>query len=236
MTIPEIAPLQVKIDQELRGNAKARVLEAGCGSASHINFPGDSYLIGIDMSEKQLDRNSHLHEKIVGDLQYYELPERSFDAIVCWDVLEHLEFPEKALQKFSRSVKTGGLLVLALPNVLSLKGLITKFTPHSFHVWFYRNYYGSKLAGTGDIGPFPTFLKLTVSPQGIKRFAQDNNFSIDYFDLLEYSSQKRFRGNSAIVNFLFYFLGSVVTIFSLGKISIFNSDCVALLKKLPDSK
>ena len=234
MAFPEIAEVQLKINQELSGKQKTRVLEAGCGSASHINFPSDSYLIGIDLSEKQLDRNSRLDEKIIGDLQHYNLPHKSFDVIVCWDVLEHLEFPSKALEKFSLAVKTGGLLVLALPNVLSLKGLITKFTPHWFHIWFYRNYYGSKLAGTGDIGPFPAFLKFSVSPRRLKSFAKKNNFEIQHFQLLEYSSQKRFRTNFWVVNFLFYTLGTVITSLTFGRVSIFNSDCLLLLKKMPN--
>jgi len=46
-----------------------------------------------------------------------ELPENTFDAIVCADVLEHLRHPEQVLRRLRSALKPDGTLVLSLPNV-----------------------------------------------------------------------------------------------------------------------
>ncbi|MCX6717243.1 MAG: class I SAM-dependent methyltransferase [Candidatus Taylorbacteria bacterium] len=47
----------------------------------------------------------------------YKIPEKdaSFDYVLCTQVLEHLEFPEKAFSEFSRLLKNGGKLILTAP-------------------------------------------------------------------------------------------------------------------------
>ncbi len=231
MPYPEVAPLQSKIDLELKGKSNLKILEAGCGSSSEVTFPPDSMLVGIDISEKQLNRNNKLSEKIKGDLQTYDFPPETFDAIVCWNVLEHLPHPEKALEKFSSSIKPGGIVILAVPNLWSVKGLITKFTPHAFHVWYYRNFYGSKLAGTEDHGPFPTFLRLASSPESLRQFGLHNNFSVEFFEVYEFGFQKAYRMRSPFANLMFYVLGFIGSILTIGKLSTFKSDCMVLLRK-----
>ena len=177
----EIDKLQAFVGKELIGLSEVRVLEAGCGSASNLRFGNKVYLVGIDISEKQLARNTLLHEKIVGDIQQYEFPEGNYDAIVCWDVLEHLPEPQLALEKFARAIKPGGLVILKMPNVLSLKGLITKFMPHIFHVWAYRYIYGDKNAGKEDTVPFRTFLRLSISANAIRKQGAELGLDTVYF-------------------------------------------------------
>src|SRR5271156_2761637 len=165
----EMQNLQAFLDQELFCRPSVRVLEAGCGSASNLKFGRQVRLVGIDISEKQLARNTVLHEKIAGDIQRYEFPPDSFDAIICWDVLEHLSQPELALQQFARAIKPGGLVILKLPNVLSVKGLLTKFLPHTFHVLVYRYIYGDQNAGENDTVPFKAYLRFCISAESIQK-------------------------------------------------------------------
>lgn len=117
------------IDAILNGRRHIRVLEAGCGSASHIHFNAKVHAVGIDLSAEELEKNTAVQEKILGDLQDYPLPEASFDVVVCWMVLEHLLLPRAALANMFRATKPGGIVVLGIPNVASIKGMITKFTP-----------------------------------------------------------------------------------------------------------
>jgi len=44
-------------------------------------------------------------------------PERSFDVVLCGDVIEHLRDPARALRLVRRYVSPGGRLVLSVPNV-----------------------------------------------------------------------------------------------------------------------
>ena len=173
MTADPLSELQDVTDRLLAGGEPIAVLEAGCGSATHVRLGDNARIVGIDISEDQLARNTYVSQKILGDIQTYDFDEGSFDIIMCWDVLEHLPDPEKALNSFARAVKPGGVILLALPNVYSLKGLITKFTPHRFHVWAYRNVFANPNAGRPGYAPFPTFLRTSVSPAALKRFAAE---------------------------------------------------------------
>jgi ubiquinone/menaquinone biosynthesis C-methylase UbiE len=163
----EIVALQASVDNLLRDREHIKVLEAGCGSYSYISMPRHtSYIVGIDISEEQLQKNSLVDEK---------LPAAEFDVIVCWWVLEHLPQPEKALDQFLRALKKGGLIILAVPHVFSIKGLIAKYTPFWIHKW----YYGIAFPGKGYT-PFPTYLKFSISPWSLRRFAVKNGLSIEY--------------------------------------------------------
>jgi 2-polyprenyl-3-methyl-5-hydroxy-6-metoxy-1,4-benzoquinol methylase len=227
----ELVKLHSVINNLLPDNKTIKVLEAGCGSLSYISLKQNAFIVGIDKSEKQLQKNTVINEKILGDIQSYDLPASEFDVIICFNVIEHLSHPEFALKNFQKAVKKNGIIILAFPNVLSLKGLITKYTPHSFHIWVYRNIYGSKLAGTDDQGPFPTFLRSSISPDNIKRFALDNALSIEYFRLYEGQHQKKFREKYKIVNAVWRLLNITLKAFSFGKIDANNSECFIILKK-----
>ena len=132
-----------------------KVLEARCGARSPIKFEVEHYIVGIDISSKQIERNKVIKEGIIGDIQTYPLKHSEYDVIICQDVLEHLPNPDLVLENFKNAIKPKGLIVIGIPNVLSLKGLITKYTPTIFHViaykYIYRNPYHT---GEEDKGTF----------------------------------------------------------------------------------
>lgn len=178
----EILRLQSVINKLLESKTNIKVLEAGCGSSSYIQFEKNAYVVGIDVSEKQLRLNSKINEKILGDIQSYDFQPSIFDVIICWNVLEHLPKPEMALEKFAKATKENGIIVLALPNVLSFKGLVTKYTPHWFHILYYKHVWGIKNAGKDHTAPFKAYLKFSMRIQGIKKFANSHNLKVIYFD------------------------------------------------------
>ena len=49
------------------------------------------------------------------DLKRESLPARRFDAVVCFDVLEHIHKPLRTLDRIQRSMKAGGLLFVHAP-------------------------------------------------------------------------------------------------------------------------
>jgi 2-polyprenyl-3-methyl-5-hydroxy-6-metoxy-1,4-benzoquinol methylase len=114
--------------------ANLTVLEAGCGSISQVELQ-NCYVVGLDLSRRQLDKNPRLDEKLCGDLHTFETPDWQgrFDLIVCWMVLEHLHHPGGVVAKFARWLKPGGQLILAYTNPCTLKALVTKYTPLWFH-------------------------------------------------------------------------------------------------------
>ena len=103
----QIEHVQRLIDELSDDREAVTVLEAGCGSSSRFTFSKATRVVEIDISKKQLDRNTVLTEKIVGDIQTYRLRPEGYDAIVSWDMLEHLKKPGLALASFARAVKVG---------------------------------------------------------------------------------------------------------------------------------
>jgi 2-polyprenyl-3-methyl-5-hydroxy-6-metoxy-1,4-benzoquinol methylase len=173
-----IASAQRCVDRLLAGKEPLRVLEAGCGSAAHVRVPAGAHVVGVDLSARQLERHPGLHERIQADLQEVALPARAFDLVVCWEVLEHLPEPERALARLADAVAEGGALVLAVPNLLSVKGLVTRLTPHWFHVAFYRHVYRVPGAGEDDQAPFTTHLRASIREAGLRQFAAAHGLEV----------------------------------------------------------
>jgi SAM-dependent methyltransferase len=224
----EMQKLQTFLDRELFCRRSVRLLEAGCGSASNLNFGGQVRLVGIDISEKQLARNTLAHEKIVGDIQSYEFPPDSFDGIICWDVLEHLSQPELALRQFAHAIKPGGFVILKLPNVLSVKGLVTKFVPHTFHVLAYRHFYGDKNVGKNDTVPFKTYLRFCVSAVAIRKQGAQLGLQTVYFATEDVANIHWLQRKRA-VHFFYVTFKKILSLLSLGRIG--DSELIIVLKK-----
>jgi SAM-dependent methyltransferase len=185
--------LQQAVARLLDGRPAPRVLDAGCGEQSALRVPPDAHVVGVDISAELLARNERLDERITADLESDPLPSGDFDLVVCWDVLEHLRRPVPALERLAAAVGEDGLLVLGLPNAASTKGLVTKLTPHRFHRWAYR-----RLLGSGA-EPFPTFLRLSITPGALHRFARRNGLVVEYFGLHEAELQRAFLAARPVV-------------------------------------
>lgn len=197
-----IKKLQNKVNQLLAGKQSLKLLEVGCGSKSHLQFE-NAYVVGLDISSKQLDRNKGISERIQGDIQYYDLAKYGFDVIVCWDVLEHLEYPEKAIHNFFNGLRSDGILILAAPNPLSFWGLVTKYTPNIFHLWYYKYILGSKYAGKEDVGPFRVYMKRSMSPKEIIKLARSHEQKMVYLDIYEGKLQRKLREKYKFAKWLF---------------------------------
>lgn len=227
----EIEKLQEVLDPFLAIREKVRVLEAGCGSTSRLDFRDKAYVVGLDLSERQLERNDSLDERILGDVESYPLPVGEYDVIVCWNVLEHVPHPERAVRNFAGAVRDDGIVILAVPNVRSIKGLVTKFTPYRFHVWVHRSLLGRADAGTDGRGPFPTFLRAKIAPRALLRAASDAGLVAAYVSLFEGNQQKRLRAKFRIVGAVWAAFKALVRAVSFGAISADRTDCLMVLAR-----
>ena len=209
----------------LRGRDRIRVLEAGCGSASQIKFTAQVHAVGIDIEAEELENNAAVQEKILGDIQDYPLPKDDFDVVICWMVLEHLSRPKDALTNLFRAVKPGGIVILGFPNLASIKGLVTKFTPFWFHALFYRFMrYKSH--------HFPTYLRVAILPDKLIRFAEDNGFAPAFVRLAEGGVAKRLRSRFGLADLAFSAVQRAAQIVSLGNWqSALFDECAVILQK-----
>jgi SAM-dependent methyltransferase len=224
--------LQAFVDQALQGRTGLRVLDAGCGSSSYVKAPETAHRVGIDISEEQLRKNTFVDEKILGDIQVYELPRASFDVVICWWVLEHLREPTQVMRRFQEALKENGVMILAVPNVLSTKGLATKLTPYWFHVWIYRALYGDKMAGAPGHPPFRTWLRFAISPGAISRFGRLSGLSVDYLNLFEDEGIKLLRRRHRMVNACLSLPRAFVRLVTFGKVDLGLTECIVVLRKV----
>lgn len=207
------------------------VVDAGCGSAIHVDLPESAYLVGVDVSQAQLERNPGLSRRICADLQTVDLADVRADLVVCWAVLEHLPRPTQALDRLLAALKPGGLMVVAAPNAYSLKGLATKFSPHWFHLWFYSTFLGKTATPSADTGPFPTYMRMTVSPRGLSHWAARRG--LETLELVRYEDavQARFLRQQSMLGRVYRVTGSLLRAFTLGGVSFRDTDFVMLLRK-----
>jgi SAM-dependent methyltransferase len=162
--------------------SRLAVYEAGGGSTTFL--PLDvlrrARVTVVDIDEEQIRNNDYAQERILGDIQAYRFPPDSFDLIICYNVIEHLRDVDAALRRFCDALKPGGLILIGAPNPRSLSGIITRYSPHWFHVWFYRHVRGDKNAGRPGHPPFPTFFHPLVAPSRLECFAKARGLETIY--------------------------------------------------------
>jgi len=154
------------------------VLEAGGGSATRISIKPRHRMTVLDISSEQLQRNTYADEKICADIQNVDLGGRTFDLVVCWDVLEHLENPLAALDRIFDAVGHNGILLIGAPNAHSLKGAVTRFSPHWFHIAYYRAVRRQPDAGKPGHAPFPTYMRSEMSFESVVQHAKSKSLTV----------------------------------------------------------
>ena len=183
-------------------NGEIHVLDVGCGSSTRFKFPHAVKITGIDISCEQLLRNTVLAERILGDIQTYSTDKR-YDIVICWTVLEHIKNLRKALSNLLTWTKQNGIIIIDVPNVFSLKGLITKFTPYWFHRWAHKNIFH----GTGT--RFYTYLRFSISPNSLVNYFSGNEIEYKGFAAVTLSKHYLCR--------VFFIALKILKVLTLGK-------------------
>jgi SAM-dependent methyltransferase len=115
---------------------KGKVLDVGCGVG---DFPEaiqyyrpdlDIYAVDISNQAITLAKKRELNVDFrVADAQKLPYSNDFFDAVVCFDLIEHVRSPSKALKQIYRILKPGGVFHVFLPtegNFFTLEGLFIK--------------------------------------------------------------------------------------------------------------
>jgi len=72
------------------------------------------------------------------DIQDLQFPDASFNAIVCWSVLEHVPGPREAIAEMHRVLKPGGLIWVQLPFLFPYHADphdYWRVTPSGLRIW-----------------------------------------------------------------------------------------------------
>ena len=98
-----------------------RILSLGCGIGNDIWYLSErNQVVGLDyaLSGLMVGKRNGL-EGVKGDLNHLRaLPfeNRSFDIVICKDILEHLLEPVEVLREVRRVLKEDGYVILSVPN------------------------------------------------------------------------------------------------------------------------
>ena len=116
---------------------KKTVLDAGCGTGYGSFFiakNGARKVIGIDISDEAItySKNNFSAANIEfqkGDCCKTGFPDSSFDVIIAFELIEHLEQYEDFIKEMGKILKKDGIIILSTPNKLTYNSV----NPFHFH-------------------------------------------------------------------------------------------------------
>ena len=119
---------------KLNINAGDTVLDIGCGEGRHsigLYVDREVNAIGIDLSMEDMktaksrikdfsitDTNKSSCVFGAGDIQSLPFKDNVYDAVICSEVLEHLESLDDAVSEIVRVLKPGGVLAVSVPRFI----------------------------------------------------------------------------------------------------------------------
>ncbi len=114
----------IRISSVLKKARARRVLEVGCGLGFFLARWDPRFdVVGVDVSSHAIRNAAHLApNRLVAIADARTLPFRAaaFDAVLAFDVLEHIPAPGRAVDDFARVLRPRGLLVFSVPNMDSI--------------------------------------------------------------------------------------------------------------------
>jgi ubiquinone/menaquinone biosynthesis C-methylase UbiE len=147
-----------------------RALDVGIGNGRllPIYAPYAKHITGMDISSEQLDQATNaarelginFDTKVCQEASKIEIPDNSYDLIICSRVLQHVYDWRESVAEFARILKSGGDLVLLTYNRASVYGL--------------KKYYQHKFQN-------PTKGRFQ-NPAGLTKHLKKNGLVIDYFE------------------------------------------------------
>jgi SAM-dependent methyltransferase len=112
--------------ERARVAARGRVLDAGCATGDFLVAAGGRYeMWGLDVSayatEIARTRDPELGARVfTGFIEDQRFEAGFFDAIVMWDVIEHIWDPRSVLRQLLVHLRPGGALIVSTPDIGAL--------------------------------------------------------------------------------------------------------------------
>jgi hypothetical protein len=194
------------VGDELDHRQRLWVLEAGAGARTLFDMPEDAYVVGVDRDPWALERNIRLDERILAELAHYRPLATGFDLLNCWYVLDRLEDPATMLDRFAQWTGEGGLVVLAVTNVRSPRGLL------------------NRLVG-------PAKLRRHVTPTAVRRHLAGRGFTALLQVYFEDESQAEGRRRLRITRRRWSVLQVAVRVLSLGLLDAARTDYIGVFRR-----
>jgi hypothetical protein len=182
------------------------IYEAGGGSTSFLPLKvlNRAHVTVVDIDEDQIRNNDYAQKAILGDIQTYRFKPNSFDLVICYNVIEHVPDVEAALLNFS---------------------------PHWFHVWFYRHVRGDDKAGLPGHAPFPTLFHPLVTLSNLEAFAEQHGLQMIYRKQYESPRYPEMRLRKPLFAALVDAAAKLMNFFLPGRTDVRHGDYHVILRK-----
>jgi len=102
---------------------ECKVLDIGCGNGNISIYLGSLgyHVLGVDISEKAIDKANRLNTLPnvsfrVMSAEDLIATDPTYDVVICSEVLEHLENPDKLIKVIDILLKQNGKLIVTVPN------------------------------------------------------------------------------------------------------------------------
>ena len=130
------------------GRSSGKVLDIGCGTGDRLDvFRNKGFETwGVETSDSANYAREHLHLNVSrGDLFSARFPDRFFDVVTLYNVLEHTHHPTRVCGEIHRITKDDGFLAIQVPNKNSLQYRIFKKRWAAFDVPRDLYYFGVEI-------------------------------------------------------------------------------------------
>ncbi len=133
-SVPSISSTLLKMAQEI---APCRILNVGMGGYPFVDIEltkrgfsvtGVEYSHSLTTLAREVSRHQRCEvECVVADGRKLPFGDRSFEACLCSETLEHVRDDAAVIREIHRILKPGGILLLTVPCVVALLGLAKRF-------------------------------------------------------------------------------------------------------------
>jgi SAM-dependent methyltransferase len=134
-----------------------RLLDVGCGNQPYRPYlKAVAHYIGLDYPPTQGAPHPGARPQVHGDARTLPFADRSFDGVLCSQVLEHVDRPEAVVREMGRVLKPGGMGLISIPFFYNLHMEphdYFRFSPYGIRDLLARNgLVVRQLRGQGGIG------------------------------------------------------------------------------------
>jgi ubiquinone/menaquinone biosynthesis C-methylase UbiE len=155
-----------------------RALEIGFGAGVYLRALANHYreVVATDLNHHQLEyvrsRTADVAnlQVLIDDITNSNLPQHSFDLVLCSEVLEHIPDVDRAIAGIRRVIAPGGLLLLSTPQRHSLMEMACKVALMPGVINIVRRVYGEAVFETGHIS--------LLTARHLKTVLKDGGFDI----------------------------------------------------------
>jgi 2-polyprenyl-3-methyl-5-hydroxy-6-metoxy-1,4-benzoquinol methylase len=106
-----------------------RILEIGAGSGWFLAEAGrarwETWAVEVNRKSLSFLELQGIDRIVAQSAEDFDAPEGSMDVVRVWDVIEHLQSPQRAMEKAHEVLRPGGAMFLATTNFASLSRMIS---------------------------------------------------------------------------------------------------------------